>query len=112
MIRSKTIVAALVASVSLAACGSGGSGGAGASRDQIRAVGSSTVFPFSKAVAEALTKTDLEDHILPQGPIVFDEIGQNKNASIVLLQVQGGQPTVVLPEQFAQAAPNFPAKFG
>ncbi|WP_337829737.1 substrate-binding domain-containing protein [Pseudonocardia sp. TMWB2A] len=58
MIRSKTIVAALVASVSLAACGSGGSGGAGASRDQIRAVGSSTVFPFSKAVAEALTKTD------------------------------------------------------
>lgn len=57
MIRSKTIIAALIASVSLAACGSGGSG-AGASRDQIRAVGSSTVFPFSKAVAEALSKSD------------------------------------------------------
>lgn len=55
MIRTKTFAAALVASVSLAACGGGE---AGASRDQIRAVGSSTVYPFSKAVAEALAKAD------------------------------------------------------
>ncbi len=58
MIRfAKPLSIALVASVSLAACNSGG-GGSAASRDQIRAVGSSTVYPFSKAVAEALTKAD------------------------------------------------------
>ncbi len=58
MIRfAKPLSIALVASVSLAACGSGG-GGSTASRDQIRAVGSSTVYPFSKAVAEALAKAD------------------------------------------------------
>jgi phosphate transport system substrate-binding protein len=45
----------LLASVGLAACGGGGSS---AARDQIRGVGSSTVYPFAKAVAEALTKTN------------------------------------------------------
>ncbi|MEQ1498048.1 MAG: substrate-binding domain-containing protein [Novosphingobium sp.] len=39
----------------LAACGSGTSGG---SRDQVRAVGSSTVYPFAKAVADALSKSN------------------------------------------------------
>ena len=37
----------------LAACGGGQSG----SRDQIRAVGSSTVYPFAKAVADSLAKS-------------------------------------------------------
>lgn len=44
----------LAACTALAACGSGTS----ASRDQIRAVGSSTVYPFGKAVAEAAAKID------------------------------------------------------
>jgi phosphate transport system substrate-binding protein len=39
----------------LAACGS-----QGASRDQIRAVGSSTVYPFSKAVADSLAKSNAD----------------------------------------------------
>lgn len=65
-----------------------------------------------EAIREALTKTSLEDHILPQGPIEFDETGQNKNGSLVMLQVQSGKPVVVLPEQYAQAEPNFPVKFG
>ena len=40
--------------VLLAACG----GSQGGSRDQVRAVGSSTVFPFAKAVADSLTKSN------------------------------------------------------
>jgi phosphate transport system substrate-binding protein len=55
MNRTVALSLALAASVGLAGCG--GSGPA-ASRDQIRAVGSSTVYPFGKAVAEALAKTD------------------------------------------------------
>ncbi len=42
------------ASLGLAACGSQ----QGASRDQVRAVGSSTVYPFAKAVAESLARSD------------------------------------------------------
>ncbi|MGB7656464.1 MAG: substrate-binding domain-containing protein [Novosphingobium sp.] len=49
------ITTALAASAMLAACGSGSSGG---SRDQVRAVGSSTVYPFAKAVADALSKSN------------------------------------------------------
>ncbi|QGP78886.1 phosphate ABC transporter substrate-binding protein [Sphingobium sp. CAP-1] len=47
------LLAATTASVfSLAACGDQTGGAAGATRDQIRAVGSSTVYPFATAVAE------------------------------------------------------------
>lgn len=55
MNRTVALSLAVAASVGLAGCG--GSGPA-PSRDQIRAVGSSTVYPFGKAVAEALAKTD------------------------------------------------------
>lgn len=54
MKKTVSSIFALAACTALAACGSGSS----ASRDQIRAVGSSTVYPFGKAVAEALTKAD------------------------------------------------------
>lgn len=56
MNKTATLTFALLASAALAACGGGGSGSA--SRDQIRAVGSSTVYPFAKAVAEGLAKAD------------------------------------------------------
>ena len=46
--------AAVSAAALLAACG----GSQGGSRDQVRAVGSSTVFPFAKAVADALAKSN------------------------------------------------------
>ncbi|MEW9856120.1 substrate-binding domain-containing protein [Novosphingobium sp. M1R2S20] len=54
----KTVTIALVAASSLAlsACGSSGGSGSG-SRDYIRAVGSSTVYPFATAVAEEYAKT-------------------------------------------------------
>jgi phosphate transport system substrate-binding protein len=50
------IAAVMLASVALAGCGGAPNGSSGAARDQIRAVGSSTVYPFSTAVAEALVK--------------------------------------------------------
>ena len=51
------VLAATTASLALTACGSPG-GGSANSRDSIRAVGSSTVFPFAKAVAESLTRSN------------------------------------------------------
>lgn len=47
---------AAIAALTLAACGSGGAGGA--QRDAVRAVGSSTVYPFAKAVAEAFSRSN------------------------------------------------------
>lgn len=55
MTKFVSISAILLASATLAACGGGSTGGA---REQIRAVGSSTVYPFSTAVAEAFTKAN------------------------------------------------------
>ena len=51
MTKFKTIAFATLSCVALAACGGAG-GGASGSRDSIRAVGSSTVYPFAKKVAE------------------------------------------------------------
>jgi phosphate transport system substrate-binding protein len=48
----KTLLTLALAAFALAGCGSGGSSGQGAARQQIRIVGSSTVYPFTRAVAE------------------------------------------------------------
>ena len=47
---------AAASALALMACGSNGAGGA--SRDQIKAVGSSTVYPFAKAVSETFTRSN------------------------------------------------------
>jgi phosphate transport system substrate-binding protein len=53
----KKIAIALPLAAALAACGSNGSGGnAGGARQQIKVVGSSTVYPFTTAVAEQFQK--------------------------------------------------------
>lgn len=55
----KSILAAAIAAIALAGCGGEGSGGAGgASGEQIQIVGSSTVYPFTKAVAERFAQTN------------------------------------------------------
>ena len=55
--RSFKVSAALaVSAVALSACGGAGSGAAD-SRDFVRIVGSSTVYPFATAVAESVTKS-------------------------------------------------------
>ena len=51
MSKTKSFIFAAASAVALTACGA--NGGDGGSRDSIRAVGSSTVFPFAKAVSEA-----------------------------------------------------------
>jgi phosphate transport system substrate-binding protein len=45
-----------IVAISLAGCGGGTSGSSGGARKEIRAVGSSTVYPFATVVAETLTK--------------------------------------------------------
>ena len=50
-----TFCLAAVSCAALAACG--GSGESSGSRDSVRVVGSSTVYPFATAVAEAVSKT-------------------------------------------------------
>jgi branched-chain amino acid transport system substrate-binding protein len=59
-------------------------------------------------VRDALAKTNLADHILPQGPIRFDEAGEDITASPALIQVQNGRPVVVGPAQYAEAKAIFP----
>ena len=53
-IRIPTLLTASALALTLAACG----GGQSQSRDQIRAVGSSTVYPFAKAVAASFTSAN------------------------------------------------------
>jgi phosphate transport system substrate-binding protein len=53
----KTIGLLAISSLALAACGEGAGGG---TRDSIRAVGSSTVFPFAKLVAENFARSNPE----------------------------------------------------
>ena len=58
MTKFKSIVFAAVSAAALTACG--GAGGSSASRDSIRAVGSSTVFPFAKSVSESFVRDNPE----------------------------------------------------
>lgn len=56
----KTLFSLLAAAIVLAGCGQGATGGGGgaASRSQIRVVGSSTVYPFTVAVAERFAQAN------------------------------------------------------
>src|SRR5439155_16826326 len=56
----KTILALSLCALALSACQRGGPGGqgGGGSRDQIRIVGSSTVYPFTTAVAEQFVRNN------------------------------------------------------
>jgi branched-chain amino acid transport system substrate-binding protein len=60
------------------------------------------------AVREALSKTNMANHILPQGPIVFGPDGQNKNAQAAMMQILGGKIVTVWPEAYAEAKYVFP----
>lgn len=59
MTKTKSFIFAAASALALTACGGAG-GGDGAARDSVRAVGSSTVFPFAKAVAEALAQENAD----------------------------------------------------
>jgi branched-chain amino acid transport system substrate-binding protein len=64
--------------------------------------------PEREKLREALAKTNVSDHILPQDAIKFDDTGENVNATPALLQVQNAKPVVVGPARFAEAKPVFP----
>ncbi|MBQ9941567.1 MAG: ABC transporter substrate-binding protein, partial [Christensenellaceae bacterium] len=55
------------------------------------------------ALRDALAETALDDHVLPQGTILFDETGENINSAGVLIQIQGGKQVIVYPEEYAEA---------
>ncbi len=59
-------------------------------------------------IREALAKTDYSDHTLPQGPIVFDEKGQNINAQTVLNQIVDGKSYVTFPAEYQEKEPVYP----
>ena len=54
----KKIFAAAIAALTLAGCGGQGNDAGGASGQQIQIVGSSTVYPFTTAVAERFAQTN------------------------------------------------------
>ncbi len=61
------------------------------------------------AVRDALAETDFDDPLLAfDGPIRFDESGENENAIPIVIQVQDGVPVQVWPEAFAEADLVFP----
>jgi len=64
---------------------------------------------------EALRQTDLKDHPMVGGPVIFDEKGDNINAQTAMVQVLPDpkieeRVKVVLPEESAQAPYVFPWK--
>jgi branched-chain amino acid transport system substrate-binding protein len=62
------------------------------------------------AIVEAIKKTSLKDPIMvAAGPIVFNEIGDNPNASTAMIQILQGRARVVHPAESAEAKFVFPA---
>ncbi len=60
-------------------------------------------------VRDAIAQVSLDSLMVQTGPIAFDDKGENKGASSVLMQVQGGAIKQVWPEQVAEAKPVWPA---
>lgn len=59
---------------------------------------------------EAISDISVEDPLLAfDGPIEFDETGQNTNATVVVMQVQDEAVEQVAPEQFATTKAVYPA---
>lgn len=81
-------LALAAASLSLSACGAGNGGSE--SRESIRAVGSSTVFPFAKAVAESLNRSN------PQvKPPIIESTGTGSGMKLFCSGVGAATPDIV-----------------
>lgn len=59
-------------------------------------------------VREEITNTNLEDHILAQEAVTFDENGQNENARPVVNQIIDGESMVVMPDEYKAEDPVYP----
>ena len=63
------------------------------------------------AVVDAIKKTRFPDPIMVSaGPIVFNEAGDNANASTAMIQIRDQKPQVVWPREAAQTTYIFPVK--
>lgn len=61
-------------------------------------------------VREAIAGISLDDPLLAfDGPIEFDETGQNTNATVVVMQVQGDVVEQVAPDEFVTSEAVYPA---
>ncbi|KQQ39548.1 ABC transporter substrate-binding protein [Nocardioides sp. Leaf307] len=62
-----------------------------------------------EAVREALAGIEVDDPLLAfDGPITFDETGQNENATVIVMQIQDGKVEQVFPEDFTTSEPVYP----
>jgi branched-chain amino acid transport system substrate-binding protein len=60
-------------------------------------------------IVDAIKKTRFTDHLMVStGPVVFNEIGDNPNASTALIQILGQKPVVVWPKEAAEQKAVFP----
>src|SRR5213594_650976 len=62
-----------------------------------------------EAIVEAMKKTNVKDILaVAAGPVVFNEIGDNPNASTAMIQILGQKPVVVWPRDAAVQKFVFP----
>lgn len=61
-----------------------------------------------EAVKEAMRTTTMLAPLVQDGPIKFDENGQNINATVPMMQVQKGEIVIIKPGKWAQAKPILP----
>ena len=63
----------------------------------------------AEAVVEALRKTSYKDNLMVStGPVMFNELGDNPNASPAMIQILKQKPLVVWPKEMALAKLVFP----
>ena len=61
------------------------------------------------AIVDAIKKTSLKDPLMVSGgPIMFNEVGDNPNASTAMIQILGQKPVVVWPKDAAAQKFVFP----
>jgi branched-chain amino acid transport system substrate-binding protein len=62
-----------------------------------------------QALRDAIAETELDSLIAQDGPISFDEAGENENAAPILMQVIDGAVQQVYPEDYSETEPVYPA---
>jgi branched-chain amino acid transport system substrate-binding protein len=61
------------------------------------------------AIVAAIKKTNFKDGVtVANGPVVFNEVGDNPNASTAMIQILGQKPRVVWPREVAEQKFVFP----
>ena len=52
---------------------------------------------------DAIASSVIEEHVLPQAEIRFDEKGENVNSAGVLVEIRDGKHVIVFPEEYSDA---------